>query len=475
MQSIHPIFLKDFYKVGHFEQYPKDTTLVFSNFTARKSRMDGVDYSVFFGIEYFIQEYLTRFAQASEEDVKGKHAFYVDFMRRCLNSKQDFPHIKALLEMSYLPIQIHALPEGAEVPCGVPSLVIFNTHPAYCWLPNMLETLLSATLWGPCTSATHANRLRKLLDHYAEETASNPGFVDYQAHDFSFRGMYGVEAAILSGAAHLLYFKGTDCIPAILFSHIYKGATVLEEIGCSVPATEHAVMSAGGIEGEKETFRRLIQDIYPTGIVSIVADTWNLWHVVDNIMWELKDVIMARDGKVVLRPDSGDPYEIICGTVLPEEFGRGRNKKVGVMQLLWEMFGGTMNDKGFKELDPHIGLIYGDSITYEKAEAILDGLKQLGFASTNIVFGIGSYTYQFNTRDTLGFAMKATYCEVNGEGRDIYKNPITDDGTKKSHKGLLKVIKEDGIYKCLQGVTWDDFKADDNELKMVYQNGRSYL
>jgi nicotinamide phosphoribosyltransferase len=467
MMYVNPCLLKDFYKVGHVDQYPKGTELVFSNFTPRKSRMPGVNHSVFFGLRYFINEYLIEQFKKFFNGLGHLNYHYV--IKETLGISRMHTHIYELHHQGFLPLAIYALPEGAVVPSGVPALVMFNTKPEFYWLTNMLETILSCTLWGPCTSATIAREYRLLLDKYAIETSSCPEFVDYQAHDFSFRGMYGLEAAMMSGAAHLEYFKGTDTIPAILFRHRYYDNQL--SCGTSVPATEHSVMSAGGKEDEHETYRRLIEDIYPSGIVSIVSDTWDLWHVVDNILPFLKDKIMSRNGKVVIRPDSGDPVKIICGDYSIPDPDTSESK--GLIKCLWEIFGGTINNKGYKELDPHIGAIYGDSITLERCEAICEGLKQKGFASTNIIFGIGSYTYQYNTRDTLGWAVKATYCEINGVGRAITKDPKTDDGTKKSHSGLLKVIKDNnGNYQCLQNQTWKQFHQDDNELKLVFKDGK---
>lgn len=449
-------FLKDFYKVHHYEQYPPGTELIFSNFTPRKSIMPCVNHSVFFGLKYFMKEYLIeRFTALFYHPFVCTHA-YKQLMQLSLNTGKGFPHIYDLGKLGYLPLKIYALPELTEVPCGIPALVMFNTDPRFYWVTNMLETILSCALWGACTAATIAGEYRKLLDRYALETSDNLEMVDYQAHDFSFRGMFGLEAAILAGAAHLQYFKGTDNIPAIMMLDEYYN----QHTGFSVPATEHSVMSAGGKENELETYRRLIEDIYPSGIVSIVSDTWNLWNVTDNILPILKEKIMARDGKVVIRPDSGDPYKIICG-----------DNEDGLVDRLWSLFGGTINSKGYRELDSHIGMIYGDSITLERAKDICEGLKRKGFASTNIVFGIGSYTYQYNTRDTLGWAVKATYAEINGIGRAITKDPITDCGIKKSHSGLLKVVKENGELKVKQNVTWDEFYSDDNELKLVFENG----
>lgn len=458
------LLYKDFYKVGHYKQYPKDTKAVFSNFTPRKSLLE-TNYAVFFGLNYFLKHYLDFYI--TDYDTEQ----YIKMMRKAFQddslSEDAFKHIKALqdytVENDRFPVEIYALPEGTKVPIGVPALVIFNTIPEFYWVPNMLETIMSATLWGPCTSATIASRYRSLLDQYAKDTSDIPEFVDYQAHDFSFRGMYGLEAAALSGAAHLQYFKGTDSIPGICLLKDYYDSNAM---GYSVSATEHSVMCAGGKDGEFETFKRLITEIYPKGIVSIVSDTWDLWNVVDNYLPLLKETILARDGKVVIRPDSGYPEHIICGSSFNGAHGKMRSP--GLIEKLWDIFGGTINSKGYKQLDPHIGAIYGDGITLERCKNICEGLRKLDFASTNIVFGIGSYTYQYNTRDTLGWAMKATAVKINDEWIPIYKDPKTDDGTKKSHYGILKVVKEGDKLVCQQNCSWEQFMQDDNELKRVY-------
>ena len=471
--NINPIYLKDFYKVGHIDQYPASTELVFSNFTPRKSKIPGVNHGVFFGLQYFIKKYLTQ--QFNElffnELTPNQLGQYKNFIYKTLGMNILSTHIGALCNLGYLPIEIHALPELTVVPCGVPALVIFNTHPDFYWLPNMLETLLSCTLWQPCTSATIAREYRVLLDKYAAETSDIPEFVDYQAHDFSMRGMSSVESACTSGMAHLQYFKGTDSIPGMFFNQKYYDHPLHI---ASVPATEHSIMSSGGKENEFETYYRLIHDIYPNGILSIVSDTWDLWKVVSEYLPRLKDTIMQRQGKIVIRPDSGNPVKILCG----DDESSNKYARKGLIECLWDIFGGTINSKGFNQLDDHIGAIYGDSITRDRASNICARLKDKGFASTNIVFGIGSYTYQYNTRDTLGWAMKSTYCEINGIGRPMTKDPITDDGTKKSHSGILKVVKINGshgyVYKVLENQRWDDFYADNNELKLVYKNGVSY-
>jgi nicotinamide phosphoribosyltransferase len=469
---MNPLLLTDFYKIHHTKMYPDGMTKLYSNFTPRKSRIEGVDKVVVFGIQHFVLEYLIKqfnesfFGNKFEEGLWNSRNY--DFKRKIISEYQrhcnvDTTHIEALWDLGYLPIEIKALDEGTLCPIGVPMMTITNTHPDFAWLVNYLETLLSACLWQAITSATIAYEYKKLLTKYCLETdEKNIEFVQWQGHDFSMRGMSSVESAIFSGMGHLTSFTGTDTIPAIYqLETSYKAEGL---IGASVPATEHSVMCMGTKESEIETFRRLL-NLYPTGILSVVSDTWDLWKVCTEYLPQLKEEILARDGKLVIRPDSGDPVDIICGTLTPYDSSTGEDyhksykiREKGVIELLWDVFGGTINEQEYKVLDSHIGAIYGDSITLERAVQICERLKAKGFASTNIVLGIGSYTYQYNTRDTFGFAMKATYGEIktgqrtvkdiNGkfihveehiEPREIFKDPITDDGTKKSKKGLLRV------------------------------------
>ena len=378
----------------------------------------------------------------------------------CIDGDLDTSHIVKLHDMGYLPLAIYALPEGSKVNIGVPSLVIYNTEPEFFWLVNYIETSLSSYLWQMCTNATTAYEFRKLLDFYAEKTSSNPSFVDFQCHDFSFRGMGSHVSAINSGMAHLLSFLGTDTLLSIKYAN--KFYPYGEFQAYSVPATEHSVMSAHGKDNELQTFKRLITETYPKGIVSIVSDTWDFWNVITNIAVELKDIILNRDGKVVFRPDSGNPADILCG----------KDDSKGAVEILWDIFGGTINDKGYKELDPHVGIIYGDSITLELCEEICKRLDAKCFASTNVVFGVGSYTYQYVTRDTDGYAIKATYCEVNGEPRNIFKDPITDNGIKKSAKGILSVHEVDGEFILEQESTFE--KLHNSAMRLVFKNGKVY-
>lgn len=467
---MNPLLLTDGYKVDHRRQYPTGTSLVYSNWTPRKSRIEGVDEVAFFGLQYFIKKYIledfeTYFFEQPKEKVVAEYSRRIN---NYLGENQvGTKHIEDLHDLGYIPMAIKALSEGASVPMRVPMFTMYNTLPEFFWLTNYFETLLSAVVWMPCTSATIAKQYRKILDKYAAETSSVPEFVDWQGHDFSMRGMAGIEAAVVSASGHLLSFTGTDTIPAIDFLETYYNADAENElIGGSVAATEHSVMCMGTIEDEIGTFRRLICDVYPSGVVSIVSDTWDLWKVLTEYLPKLKNEVISREGKVVIRPDSGEPVDIICGT--PN--GKTENERKGVIELLWDTFGGKVNEKGYKELIPQIGAIYGDSITIDRATKICERLKEKGFASTNVVLGIGSFTYQYNTRDTFGFAMKATYGEVNGEGREIFKDPITDDGTKKSAKGLMKIISENGTYKLIDQATWAE--ENEGELKEIFRDGK---
>lgn len=470
---INPLMLIDFYKADHRRQYPEGTELVYSNFTPRKFRLEGREELVFFGLQYFVKEYLIK--QWNEGFFNlPKDKVVNDYKRRMDNAlgKDSIPveHIAQLHDLGYLPLVVKGLPEGTVVSPRIPVVTVYNTVPEFFWLTNYLESLMSAILWKPSTSATTAYQYRKTFNAYARETVSDTAidFVFWQGHDFSFRGMSGIEDASISGAGHLLSFYGTDTVPAIDFHELYyKGDSDKEMIGGSVPATEHSVMCMGTKDNEIGTFERLIEALYPNGIVSIVSDTWDFWQVITDYLPKLKTKVLARNGKVVIRPDSGDPVKIIIGD---KDAAPGSPEYKGAIECMWEIFGGTVTEKGYKLLDAHIGLIYGDSITLQRQKDILEGLKAKGFASFNVVLGIGSYTYEYVTRDTYGFAMKATYGEVNGEARNIFKDPKTDDGTKRSAKGLLMVTEVDGQLQLKDECTWEEEKQ--GLLQTVFENGK---
>ena len=479
--KMNPILAIDGYKVSHRVQYPQGTSRVYSNFTPRSDRFfssplpDGK--LVFFGLQGFLQWFLVDlfneafFARPQEEVVSEYKQVMDGYLGKDVVAVD---HIRALHQLGYLPLHIKALDEGSKVPMAVPVLTIINTQPEFFWLVNYLETVLSAELWKASTNATIAHHYRKICAHWAEKTCSDITHLDFQCHDFSFRGMSGLQDTMQAGGGHLLSFKGTDSIPSLLYARDYYTDGEAYFIGASIPATEHSVMCMGEREHEIETFRRLIADLYPQGFVSIVSDTWDYWQVLTEYTRELKHIILAREGRVVFRPDSGNPVDILCGTGLDDDNRAERTpEEKGSVEVLWEIFGGTVNAKGYKVLDPHVGLIYGDSITLERANEILRRLEAKGFASSNVVFGVDSFTYQYNTRDTFGFAMKATWGEVNGKGRTIFKEPKTDNGLKRSARGLLRVARdEQGELRLHDEQRWQ--QEQEGELKTRFLDGKLY-
>lgn len=466
--KLRPLSLIDFYKVGHIFQYEPGTSRVYANFTARSDKHASMlcrDYYygsevVVAGIQGFIKEFLI--------DLWGREFFDRDrdtvvshYARRCTNALGPAPEgksydkaFKDLHDLGYLPLEIRALPEGTLCPIGVPMFTIENTHDDFYWLTNFIETCVSQNIWKTITVATLAHHYRCIMNSYAVETGVDSDEMSIFGHDFSARGLGGSEDSARSNIGHLFSFAGGDTVASLDYAEDYYGADSDEEMLCvSVPATEHSVMCIGTKEREIDTYRRLINEVYPTGIVSIVSDTWDFWRVITEYTRELKNVIEARPsndiglpGKLVFRPDSGDPVKIICGDPDAKE---GSPAFKGAVECLWEVFGGTNTSKGFKVLNQCVGLIYGDSITPERADMILSQLAEKGFAANNVIFGIGSFTYQHITRDTFGMAMKATWGRVNGEGREIFKDPITDDGTKKSLTGRVMVVREGDEIKVL--------------------------
>lgn len=527
----------DAYKISHRNFMPENTEMICSNMTARSFRLFNVPErlhnkkAVFFGLQHFIKDYLqyewvSFFSGLKKLQVaKLKRRFDTFFGPDAVDTK----HFEELHDLGYLPLEIRALPEGSRVNEKVPFFTIHNTLPQFAWLTNYVETVMSCELWKPITVATLAHAYRKLCDEYALKTTGSMAGVEFQCHDFSFRGMSGRHDASICGAAHLLSFNGTDTLPAIdLLEDYYNANAETEFIAASVPASEHSVTSLGSaVQSELEFLRHSITEAYPTGIVSLVSDTYDYWKVLTEYSVALKDDILARQpnslglAKVVFRPDSGNPVDIICGLPyieIDELFGQEvfykfedsnalvakyqnkyyyafaevdqvtqygdtwrENFRVelgkellehevkGSIEVLWDIFGGTINEQGYKVLNPRVGLIYGDSITIERAEQIFKRLEAKGFASTNVVFGVGSYSYQYMTRDTLGMAVKATAAKVNDEIVELFKDPKTDSGTKKSARGLLRVEKEGNDF-----VLYDQQSPEDANwglLETVFKDG----
>ena len=535
----------DSYKLGHADQFPEGTTKVYSNFTPRSLAHLHVPYEygttqvVWFGLQVFLNDLQSVWQETFFDRPKAEVvAEFVELVGPfCGPRGFNQSRIEWLHDLGYLPIEIKSLPEGTLVPAGVPVLTITNTLPEAYWLPNFLETWLSADLWKPSTAATISYAYRKIIDHYTELTGGNKDFVMWQGHDFSSRGMSGIQDAARTGSGHLLSFAGTDNVTAVqLVNDAYRGKETF--VGGSVPATEHSTMTSSilveaerlrqaGVDednvmtqAELNVIKRLVTEVYPSGVVSVVSDSFDFWKVITEIAPALKGEILNRVpdqlglAKVVFRPDSGDPVKIICGHKYKviddiddtyemisasdegyevvynkmddkyyqfETYDDGWSTSIefkelqwyevkGAIECLWDTFGGTVNEKGFKTLNQRVGLIYGDSITLDRCNEILKLLAEKGFASDNVVFGIGSFTFQYNTRDTLGFAMKATYVEIDGKPYSIFKDPKTDSGTKKSAKGLLQVVQDGDTLKVNQDVSWDQEKQ--GLLRTVYLDGK---
>lgn len=470
----NPIFATDGYKLCHIDQYPKGTQWVYETWTPRMSRIEGIRHVVFFGLQAALHEITDNFnryffAQPLDTIIDQYGEIMTSLFSRTnpdLATNYRTDHIEALHHLGYLPLEVRALREGSFVPIGVPMFTIENTHDDFAWLPGYLESQLSSMIWSPMTAATIADQYKRILTHFANLTgdASN---VIHQAGDFSMRGMSSPESSMRTAGGHLLSFDGSATVLALPYlQHHYLAG---DDIVSYTPATEHSVMCSYG-EDEASTFEHLLTQVYPSGNVSIVSDTYDFWNVIDTVLPKFKDLILSRDGKLVIRPDSGDPANIICG----DPSSDNETIQKGLIERLYEIFGGTINDKGYKVLDPHIGAVYGDSITPERTLDICQRLEAKGFATTNIALGVGSYTYQYNTRDTFGFALKATAEICNDEFTMIQKRPATDTGNfKKSHKGMVAVIRQDGEFVCIDGLTPETKRsiADQDLLLTVYKDG----
>ncbi|GAE00673.1 nicotinate phosphoribosyltransferase (NAPRTase) family protein [Clostridium botulinum B str. Osaka05] len=470
---INPFLLTDFYKTIHHMCYAQGMTKLVSYWTPRMSRKENMDKVVMFGLQPFIKKYLIQYFNENffQKDKEAVVSEYKRIISKTMgNIAADTKHIEALHDLGYLPIQIKAVAEGSRVNIKTPMIEISNTQADFAWLVNYLETFMSCNIWQPMTSATIAYRYREIVEKYFNLTVEN-GDVRKACGDFSMRGFSSVESAELSGVAHLLSFLGTATIPAISYLEEYYNCNIEEEIvGLGTPSTEHSVMCSYG-EDEFSAYKRLITEVFPSGVLSIVSDTYDYWNVITDILPRLKEDILNRDGKIVIRGDSGDPVKIICGD---KDAAKDSEEYKGTVELLWDIFGGEINSKGYKVLNNKIRTIYGDSITVERCEQICRSLEEKGFAVNNCVFGIGSYTYQYNTRDTFGFALKATHAVIDGKEKFIFKAPRTDkDNFKKSQKGMCYVYREgqDILYKDELTIK-KQAEYKDNLLQIVFKDGK---
>ena len=562
---INPILLTDSYKLSHIKFTSEGVQTIYSNFTPRftdylEAKFKNFDGGiVWFGIQAAVQKIFVEyweegFFKRNKDEVIGEAK---TLLSRYIGM-EDFKHFEALHDLGYMPICIKSLPEGCVVSKGLPCFTITNTHPDYQWLPNFLESVLSAEVWKPMTTATIGRAMKSMVVKAAIKTTGDASGADFQLHDFSFRGQSGIESGAASGAGFLLSTMGTDNIPSIAYlQHYYDADIEKDEVAYSVAAGEHSVTTLGiQIEAQKIIAEAEEQGIYipdvedvlevaerkyvgyviekfPEGIVSYVADSYDYFGFLTKTLPAMKDLIEGRDGKFVVRGDSGDPVEIIAGIEIPDvsyteilehgavdaayqdipEYGRdveggifskvfkfeGEIYKVdfevetynnaledvkikgfypyeltveekGTISHLFNIFGGNVNSKGYIELNEKIGMIYGDGINEERATEIFKRLEEAGFASTNVVFGIGSYTLNMLSRDDLGTAVKATSATVNGEQVAIYKDPKTDT-SKKSARGLLRVDQRaDGTFELTDNVSENEELG--GLLEVIYEDGK---
>ena len=468
MNRMNPMLLIDFYKAVHAEMLPKDITKSVSYFTPRMSRVERWDKVVMFGLQGFIKTYLIDYF--NEEFFSKPFAEVIGEYKRIMDSAlgaeaYKIEKIEKLHKLGYLPIEIIALPEGTLVPMHVPMFGITNTHPEFAWLPQSLESLISAESWHPMIAATVGYTYRQIVNEYYAKTCDDNVPRAKALGAFDFRGEECTDSAIKAGAGWCLSFLNTATVPTIPYlEQMYACDCTKEPVAFGSPSTEHSVMCSNyAMDGDEVTLlKRLLTEIYPNTSFSAVLDSYDYWNIIDNVLPQIKEEIMAHNGCMLMRGDSGDCVEVVTQTVFK----------------LWEQFGGTINSKGYKVLDPHVKAIYGDSITIQRCEEIYRILEEKGFACSNVALGVGSFSMQCIeedgilkpfTRDTFSSCIKATYCEIADKPYPIFKNP-KDGGFKKSQKGCC-VVYEDLSFK--DGFTWEEAcNTSENQLVPVFKDGK---
>ena len=471
-KRINPMLLVDFYKAVHAEMLPKGITKSVSYFTPRMSRIKRWDKVVMFGLQGFIKTYLIDyfneefFGRPFDEVIED----YKRIMDNALGSEAyKIEKVEKLHHLGYLPIEIVAIPEGTLVPMHVPMFGITNTHPEFAWLPQSLESLISAESWHPMIAATVGYTYRQIVNEYYDKTCDDNIPRARALGAFDFRGEESVESAVKAGAGWCLSFLNTATVPTIPYLEAnYDCDCTKEPVAFGSPSTEHSVMCSNyAIDGDEITLlRRLLTEIYPNTSFSAVLDSYDYWNIIDNVLPELEPEIKAHNGCMLMRGDSGDCVEVVTKTVFK----------------MWDQFGGTINSKGYKVLDPHVKAIYGDSITVQRCEEVYRILEENGFACSNVALGVGSFSMQCIeedgvlkpfTRDTFSSCIKATYCEIEGKPYPIFKDP-KDGGFKTSQKGCCAVFKDDnGELSYKDEYTWEEVCGNPkNELISVFKDGK---
>ena len=469
-KQINPMLLMDFYKAVHSDMLNSKMTKSMSYYTPRMSRVGRWNKVVMFGLQMFCKTWLIDyfndyFFNMPKDEVVGEYKRVLDASLG--DGIYNYHKIEKLHDLGYLPIEIIALPEGTVVPVHVPMFGITNTHPDFAWLPQALESLISAEMWYPQITATVGKTYREIVNKYYDITCEDNVSRERALGAFDFRGDMCVDAALKAGAGWCMSFVNTATVPVIPYlEEMFNADCTKEEVAFGAVSTEHFVMCSNyAVDGDEETFlRKMLTELYPDTSFSCVLDSYDYWNVIDNILPKLHREIMEHNGCMLMRGDSGDCVEVVTKTVFK----------------LWEQFGGTVNSKGYKVLDPHVKAIYGDSITVQRCEEIYQILMENGFACSNVALGVGSFSMHCIeennvlkpfTRDTFSSCIKACYAEVDGKCYPIFKNP-KDGGFKKSQKGLCYVYRNENGELAYKDEYTSENIPDGNLLETVFKDGK---
>ncbi|MEJ2406861.1 MAG: nicotinate phosphoribosyltransferase [Candidatus Thiodiazotropha sp.] len=441
MNSNNLILNSDSYKASHFLQYPAGTAYVSSYIESRGGRYPQ---TLFFGLQAFLKQYLT--TPISQDDIDEAEelltAHGLPFNREGW---------RTILQQygGYLPLSIEAAPEGSVIPTGNVMLQVVNTDPSVPWLTSYLETALLRAIWYPTTVATFSYQVHQLIKSYLEETADSTDGLAFKLHDFGARGTSSNETAALGGLAHLVNFQGTDTVAALIAARRWYDSDMA---GFSIPAAEHSTITSWGEENEAAAYRNMLNQFAGEGrLLAVVSDSYDLWHALDNL-WggALRDEVIDNGGTLVIRPDSGDPVKVVTET----------------LERLMNKFGARVNSKGYRVLPDYLRVIQGDGINPDAIAEILAAMKARGQSADNIAFGMGGALLQKVNRDTQRFAMKASAICIDGQWKDIYKDPVTDP-CKRSKAGRLALVEEGGRLITIR----QEKAAGRNRLVEVFRNG----
>lgn len=433
------IIRSDSYKVSHFKQLPPGTTNLYSYLESRGGLFPE---TVFFGLNYYLKQYLSR--PITMADVDYAETRINKHLGPGVFNREGWERI-VKVHNGFFPVRIKAVPEGTVVPTRNVLLTIENTDDELPWVTNYIETML-LKVWYPITVATLSREIKKLIKKYLEETGDVSG-LDFKLHDFGYRGVSSEESAAIGGIAHLVNFKGTDTMIALEAAEEFYHSDMA---GFSIPAAEHSTITAWGESFEYEAYENMIKQFGNGALYAVVSDSYNIYKACEEIWGEqLRSKVLAANGILVIRPDSGVPHEVVRQ----------------ITEILGKKFGYTTNEKGYKVLN-HVRVIQGDGITLEEINRILEALKIRGWSADNVAFGMGGALLQQCNRDTQKFAIKASSMIRNGRIQDVYKAPVTDNG-KRSKRGRLKLVWNDGV---LETVTTSQLGTD--VLQTVWENGK---